>query len=391
MTHLIKTLLLAFTISISLNAQIAEIPFELNNDLVLIKLKINDLSEYKTFVFDTGATADVIDSTSAQTLGLKANYKHEASGASGKKSYDIILNQKLSLNDNANVENTLLVIADLTKLKQALGKDFDGIIGYSLINKYITKVDYDNKKIVLFDKIQDVDTTGYEAIPFKFEHGMPIPQFDISITLNNGETYTDKILLDSGASRTLIVNMPYNKKHNLTQKSGKSIVSKSEDLHGETFPESIAIKSITVGGYTLNDMAIIVSNDEDGVNSYDNYMGLLGAEVINRFDVILDYSNFMLYIKPNSSFNKTFEFPVSGIDLKKVDNDIVITWVVETSEAYKEGIRTGDKVISINDDATGNIAAYRALLKKENDTARLTIIDSEGETKKIKLKLERLL
>ena len=168
MKPVITTLLLSFIISIHLNAQVAEIPFELKNDLILLKVNINDDTEYRTFVFDTGATSDLLDSTTANKLGLKANYKQNASGAGGTKSYDIILYQKLTLQSKIKIDSTHLILTDLTKLKDKLGRNFDGIIGYSLLKMYITKIDYENKKILLYDKIKNVNTIGYEAIPFEF-------------------------------------------------------------------------------------------------------------------------------------------------------------------------------------------------------------------------------
>lgn len=385
------TLLLALIISIHLNAQIAEIPFELKNGMILLDVNINDNTEVSTFIFDTGATSDLVDSTIANKLGLKSNYKQPVAGAGGTKFYDIVLSQKLTLQNKIEIDGTHLVLTDLTKLKDRLERNFDGIIGYSLLKKYITKIDYENQKILLYNKIENIDTKGYKSINFKFENGIPIPQFDISITLRNGETYTDKILFDSGASLTLLINTPYNEKHKLSEKTGKSLISKSENLHGESISERIAIQSINIGGYELNDMVIAIAHDKNGVSSYENYLGILGAKIISRFNIVLDYSTSKLYLKPNNIYNKPFEFPLSGIKLKKVEDNIIIYRIEKTSTAYKKGIRKGDKLISVNKDSSRNITAYKELLKREGDKIYLTIINSKGETKKIKIQLKRLL
>ena len=385
------TLLLVLIISVQLNAQIAEIPFELKNGLILLDVTINDNTEASTFVFDTGATSDLLDSTTASKLGLKANYKQDVSGAGGAKSYDIILDQKLTLQNKIEIDSTHLVLTDLTKLKDALERKFDGIIGYSLLKKYITKIDYENKKILLYNKIENVNITGYKAVNFKFENGIPIPQFDISVTLRNGESYTGKILFDSGAGLTLLINTPYNEENKLSEKAGKSLISKSENLHGESISENIAIKSMNLGGYELNEMVVSIAHDKNGVSSYENYLGILGARVISKFNIVLDYSSSTLYIKPNNTFSKSFAFPISGIKLKKINGNIIIDRVEETSSAYKKGIRKGDELISINGDSSGDIIAFRELLKKEGNNISLTIINSKGETKKIKIKLKRLL
>ena len=386
------TLLLVLIISAHLNAQIAEIPFELIDDgLILLDVTINDNTEASTFLFDTGATSDLLDSTTANKLGLKANYKQDVSGTGGSKSYDIILNQKLTLQNKIEIDSTHLVLTDLTKLKDALERKFDGIIGYSLLKKYITKIDYENKRILLYNKIENVNITGYKVVNFKFENGITIPQFDISVTLRNEESYTGKILFDSGAGLTLLINTPYNKENKLSEKAGKSLISKSENLHGESISEDIAIKSMNIGGYQLNEMVVSIANDKNGVSSYENYLGLLGAKVISKFNIVLDYSSSTLYLKPNNTFSKSFEFPLSGIGLKKVDETIVIDRIEKTSSAYKKGIRKEDKLISVNKDSSGDIIAFRELLKKEGNNISLTIINSEGETKKIKIKLKRLL
>ena len=65
-------------------------------------------------------------------------------------------------------------------------------------------------------------------------------------------------------------------------------------------------------------MMISISHDKNGVSSYENYLGILGGEVISRFNIILDYSTSTLYLKPNNTFNNSFEFPMSGLELIKV-------------------------------------------------------------------------
>ena len=72
MKTIITTLLLTFIISISSNAQIEEIPFDLKNGIILLKVNINDNTEARSFVFDTGATSNLLDSTTASKLGLKS-------------------------------------------------------------------------------------------------------------------------------------------------------------------------------------------------------------------------------------------------------------------------------------------------------------------------------
>ncbi len=51
--------------------------------------------------------------------------------------------------------------------------------------------------------------------------------------------------------------------------------------------------------FKLGEMPVQLSESKQGVTSYEGYLGLLGNEVISRFNVILDYKNTTLYLKPN--------------------------------------------------------------------------------------------
>lgn len=389
MNTIIKILLL-FICVCKLDAQIAKIPFELEDDLMYVKVKINDNLNENIFVFDTGATSDLLDTKVAKDLGLEANFRQSATGAGGTRDYDIVLSQKLTLNNKITVENTHLVLSDLTRLRSS-GRNFVGIIGYSLLKDYITKIDYDNNEILLYDKIEHVNTTGYKAIPFKFGNSLPIPQFNVSITLRNGDSFTDRVFFDSGAALTLLINTPFSKTNKLNEKVKKSLISKTENLHGESISEKIAIKSMNIGGFELSEMTVNVAHDKSGVSSYKNSLGILGGEVISKFNVILDYSTSIIYLKPNTNFSKPFEFPVSGILLRKIKGVITIHQVEKTSPAYKQGIRKGDQLIAVNNDNSENIQVYKNYLRKEHSTVSLTILNAEGQTKKVTLKLERLL
>lgn len=391
MKNFLKILILCVSLH-NLNAQIARIPFELVDDLMYVKVKINDNTEENVFVFDTGATADLLDSSIAKELGLKPNYKQNTTGAGGTKSYDVILSQKLSLNNSISVDNTHLVLSDLSRIIRRSGKKFDGIIGYSLLKDHVTKIDYDSEEILVYNKIQDLTTDGYESISFEFGNGIPIPQFDINITLRNSETFKGKVFFDSGAGLTMLMNSPFAESNEISNKVKKRLISKSENLHGESTSEKIAIKSMNIGGYQLSEMPINIAHDKNGVSSYKDYLGILGGAVISKFNVILDYNTSTLYLKPNKNFTKPFDFPMSGISLIKTeDGKIIIDRVEKTSTAFKNGIRKGDQLLSVNNDSSGNIQNYRTYLKQEDSSVNLVYSNSKGKQKTTIIKLERLL
>ena len=391
MRALITTILFSGLNLCALLAQVASIPFELKKDIILLQVKVNDDPNARTFVFDTGATSDLLDETVSADMGLEPNYKQEVPGAGGVKTFDIVLSQKLTVGQNIAIEGTHLVLTDLSRLRKALERNFDGIVGYSLLRRYVTRIDFERQQLLLYNDIGQLDTVGYTAIPFELGNGIPIPQFDITITLRNGQRHTGRILFDSGAALSLIVNTPYNLKHKMGESVQDRLILESNNLGSKSLSEQIAIRSMSVAGLELGEMVIALASDSEGVSSYEGYLGILGAQVISRFDVILDYTHSTLYLRPNARYAEPFEFPLSGISLAKDPNGVVVKQVQQNSPAYASGVRKGDRVLAINEDRSGDIEQYRELLKQEGKTCTLLLKGSDGQSKEVTIKLERLL
>lgn len=392
MKYKFLTVFFACFIQISLYAQLATIPFEIqDNGHIYLKVKVNDSNKALNFVFDTGAVVDLLDEKIAKELGITANRQQSIQGTSGSQSYQIATNQSLVLPENIKIHSPSLVFSDFTRFHELTDEGFHGIIGYSLLRKYITQISYQKNQLILYRDIDDIDISKYKAIPFRFSSGISIPQFDISIQLKNGESFTGRILFDSGAGTELIVNTPFKNKNGLNKKAEKSISFSREGLGKSSMSDEIAISSLTIGGFTFENLTVELSNTKNGVNSYGEYLGILGAQVIKRFDVVLDYNSKTLYLKPNRFYQDPFDFPTSGIQLKKKEGIVFINDIVKGSPAYKAGLRQGDRVLKINNSTSNKIKLYKRLLKKEGENVTVKVKNSSGAIKSFTFKLQRLL
>ncbi|CAM1368494.1 aspartyl protease family protein [Tenacibaculum xiamenense] len=383
--------LVYFIYTVNIFSQVAEIPMDIEpGGHTFVKVKVNDLKRELDFVFDTGATADLIDKKIADEIGIKGNYQQKVDGASGVETYDIALNQTLLLNNKIKFDHNNLVLKDLSNLNNVFGKHLDGIIGYSVLSKFITKIDYENNKLVLYKKLKDVDLDGFSKIPFSFNNGIPIPQFNISYTLTNGEKFTGPILFDSGAGLTLLVNTPFVNKNNIRNKAGKSIRNESEGLGSSSISEIIKIKSLTIGNHTFKNLTVSLSNSDGGVTAMPEFMGIMGAKIIKRFTIVLDYEKKELYLKPNKHYAEDFKFPLTGIKLKKGGGKIKVAGIDKTTPAYKKGLRVGDQILKINGNKR-SLSEYNKLLTKKGSKVLIECLNTKGEKKVISLMLENLL
>lgn len=369
------------------------IPFQtIENKYVLFKLPLENSKDSITYFFDTGATVSLLDKDFAKKLNLKSNHKQEVAGASGKVTYEMLVGEKITVSKNEKIENVNFIFDDLTRLKKSLGRDFDGIIGNDILKNYITKIDFDKKQIILYKKNHKLNLNGYSEIVFQFKNNIPIPQFPITIELSDGTKYVGDIFFDSGASGvTLLMNTPFGIKNEVISKLPKSIKRSSNNLSGNSVSTTAEINNLTIADFTFNKLTFDISSDKSGVSSYKDYMGILGSEIINRFNIVLDYDAKKLYIKPNNFYNDKFDFPVSPIKIIETDKKITISGVVEGSDAERLGLKNGFQILSINNFKNKDVNFYRNLLKKEGKKIKIKYIDEKNDIKTVKLKLKRLL
>ncbi|WP_025125127.1 aspartyl protease family protein [Myroides odoratimimus] len=377
-------------------AQKIKLPFELSKDhsTIFLRLPMENQKDSLLFFFDTGAGALLLDTQKAKELGLKADYKKDITGAGGKKTYESIRNYKVYLDKNNYVDSTSVVLEDMSRLYAMTEKKFDGIIGATILKNYITKLDFNTQMMSLYNFGTKVDYSGYEKIPFKFYNGALI-QFPITMTLNNNEQFSGDILFDSGASTTLIINTPYKEKHDLLSKTDKKISYSSDNLSNSTSYEKGLIKSLRLGSYEIqsSELSVSFSSDTEGVSAVKGLMGILGSEIIHRFDLIFDYKDQSVYIKPNDLFAKEFRPFVKPLSLMYNDkrDQILISSVIHNTEAAVKGLKKGQRIISVNGISTNDIDKYEAMLREENKKVIIEYMNLAGEIKVVEIDLVRLL
>jgi len=370
-------------------AQVSIIPFKtIDNSHITIKIKVNEIDEELDFVFDTGASTGVIDSSTANRLGLKADRKTRVPGAGGIQTYDLIMNKMIQIGNKIQLNLPYLVSADMTRFHEISDEHYQGIIGYNLLSQFVTKMDYQNERIELYNSVKEIDLDGYEKTPFTFHSGS-IPVIEVSFTLN-GKTYSGKVLFDSGAAQSLSINTPFVNENKLRSKANKKVVRKSENLGTTSTSERISIQSFQLGSFQLKDLTISLSGDKKGVSSYKEYLGILGAKIIQRFHIVLDYKKQNLYLKPNNKFKEAFEFPMSTLRLRKKNGKILIDDLDKNGDEYAAGVRKGDIVLSMNDQSSKFIEFYKNMLKKEGEM-RLKVKTKNGQIKTCTFRLRNLL
>jgi len=394
-------LLLAQTQNLGFNLQDGkkkvQIPIEVHNNLIVVRVVLNDVIPLK-FIIDTGVRTAILTQKSFSDI-LKLNYsrKYTIAGPGGEKLIDAYVanNVSLTLSGVAGKGHALLVLEeDYLELRNQLGTDVHGILGYELFSRFIIKIDYQHKIMTLMLPEKFKTKRGYEVIPIRIQDTKPYLLAPIGI--NSAHSLNAKLMVDTGASHGLLLEPDTDPRINLPEKHVDNIIGRG--IGGVITGKTARIESLELGNYVIPK---VLANFPDSNSYFSDTIkyaridrnGTLGGEILSRFTVIFNFPQEKLYLKKNSEFKKNFYFNLSGLQLKAKGSSLnvfEIADVRENSPGANAGALKGDLLISINGISARELrlSEINGLLNTKPGKRIRLELQNNGEKKIIDFRLE---
>ena len=264
------------------------VPFELEGDRPIIKLRINDRTEPLRFVLDTGSGISVISDETAKRLKIKAITKGGyAKGIGGDGKFQIVygLLRKVAIGD-VSLKNVPVFLRKFQDGNEAV----DGYIGLALISKFLTTIDYGNKTFSLTKKTADTRE-------FQKSDALSLPLRLTSSGFLSGEVQLEGVdailnfIVDTGASLSVISNR-------VAKTDGISPFVNDEKMRvigsaGITDDvSSFLLPRITFGNHTRTSI-MAVALDLDIINEASGFeqAGILGGNFLKNYRLTFDFKN----------------------------------------------------------------------------------------------------
>ncbi len=332
-----------------------KIPIEIQNNLVIVPVILNNQLPLK-FILDTGVRTTILtEKTYSDILQLEYTKKYLIAGPGGEKLIEAYITNNVSL-DLPGVHgegHTMLVLeTDYLELRNFLGADVHGVLGYEVFSRFIVQIDYANKVLTLMHRDQFKPGRKFQVLPMKVEDTKPY--IFTEVALNDTTKVKVKLLVDSGASHGIMLEPDSDKKIVLPTINIKSIIGRGI---GGVITGSIGrIHTLQMGKYSITNPLV---NFPDA-NSYTDTLkvsstvfrnGSIGGEVLTRFNVVFDFPNEKFYFKKNHDFNKSFYFNLSGLTIKAKGSSLKkyeVSDVRKGSAAEKADVHVGDQLVIIN-------------------------------------------
>jgi hypothetical protein len=279
------------------------IPFKLVNNKVLVPVNIGNSRTFD-LILDSGFGFDGIilfKKDLVDSVNLASRILVNIPGAGDGPPSQAIMSDSMTFNSGTcefNNQRIIILQNDLFK-----GSTSDGVIGYSYFGHYKVEVDYDNKIITLHDSADIIDESGWESIPLTFDENNK-PHLNIYISIENEEPVMLDVYIDYAASLSIELTVREGMKFKLPEKYEADF--EGYGLSGDIKGKTARISKFKIGKYEFSN--VTATFFEGNSRSKDKIAdGVISNDALRRFNLIFDYQNKKLLIKPNNSFNEPFE------------------------------------------------------------------------------------
>lgn len=330
------------------------IPFKWHSNLIILPVRINS-SDTLNFILDTGISMNLLtDPEVAKTLNLKYIRKVNVMGVGQGSALqaNVSINNLLHLPGvKATGQNVVVLSEDLLQLSSYVGMPIHGIFGFELFRHFVVRIDFRSRNIRLYAPDKYTYRGRGEKIPIVIEDTKPY-MYASAIYADNREVPI-KVILDTGAGHALSLDLGTSEQIQLPDKIIRAQLGRG--LNGIINGSLGRLEKVKIGNYELQQ--VITSFPDTNSLALDvarhlNRQGNIGCELLKRFDVVFNYPNNYVILKPNrKSFKEAFERDMSGLDIRAEGQHyerFVVDYIHPDSPAQKAGLQKNDEIISIN-------------------------------------------
>jgi hypothetical protein len=349
---------------------ITRFPFkQLSGGVILLQARFNDIPTPLNFILDTGSGGISLDSATCAEFKIPHSPSGRTiNGIAGVKEVDFAKNNTLVL-PGLKVEGLDFYINNYDILTSVYGEKIDGIIGYSFFSRYIVKVNFDSIRIDIFEPGSiRYPSGGYLLHPLFTT--LPIQP----LAIKDARTINANYYLDTGAGLSFLLSKDFAEDSAVLMKKRKLFPIQAQGLGGNKRMMITIIKEVKVGPYRFRRVPTYILDDEYNATSYPFLGGLLGNDILKRFNIIFNYKKREIHLLPNGRFRERFEYTYTGMSIFFVDGKIVVDDVIPGSPADKARFKKDDIIVSVNNNFSNDINQYKDILQSADSKVKVVIL-----------------
>ncbi len=350
---------------------------------ILVPVSVDSIKG--NFLLDTGAQNVHFDSIFYYSNPFAFNYLKEVKIWGIGNSFQIatLIRDTIffQLNDESYKTRNIVVHS----LKPIGGDFIDGLVGLKFFTNKVLEINYPRQFINIFSTIDSVDISEYSSMPIERQDGQIF--VNLKFKLNEKVSFHGKYMVDIGSSlSTITSSAAYNFKFSEAIENKVGYYTKYGGVGGYSAGFDFIADSLSISNFFLKNVNMSYSTDTAGLMASEDFYGIIGNNILERFDVIFDFNNDSLYLKPNKKFKEPYQFDKLGftyVNRHKTKGGWVVTGLSNNSQAEIKGLLIDDIIVSVNDTPVEKIPyPYFNDFFKKVDEVKL-VVNRAGKTLEI--------
>lgn len=349
--------------------QLARFRFEqLNGGIIMVRAALNQLPDSLNFILDTGSGGISLDTATVLEFNIPIEPSDKTvKGIGGIKPLHFYKGGTLHF-PGLDVTDLDFHVNDYGILSEVYGIKIDGIIGYSFLRRYVVQVNFDDQHITVY-------SPGSFTYP---PRGTFLNPYFTSIpitkhTVSEQTTAQGNFFFDTGAGMCLMLAEQFVKDSAFFGRRKKVVSTQVEGLVGKITMQLSVIRQVKIGKTRFRKVPVHIYNDSINLFSYPSLVGLIGGDLLRRFNLVIHYPERTIHLTPNSHFADPFDYSYTGMSLYFINGKVEVAEVQPNSPAAKAGFESGDIIFGIENNFSNNIQQYKQLLQQPGQKLRIII------------------
>ncbi len=311
--------------------------------LFFIPVKINGANKTYRFIFDTGASFNVISSEIAVEFGLKTKAESGISDATQRRRKLQFVKIKDIEIGGLHFSNTAAAILDLVETPELKCYAADGVIGMNLIRLApIWQIDFPEQKMVITDD-RNLGTNSKNTYKIPFNPNIQrIPVIKVAIAGHREMTFR----VDSGSTGGLTGSI---KQWETLRKSNPDVsyIKRYGEVSGGALGTNVGT------AYTIKTKDMKIGEWKPNVATVDfvkNIAARVGTALFRNSVFTLNWVDKHIQVTAPPDYGPQIGIYSFGFGFRyhKEGQYLYVNYLYENSSASEAGIKIGDKIVAIN-------------------------------------------
>ena len=279
--------------------------FQLTDNLIYLQASLNG-SQPLWMILDTGSSVTVFDESVSKTLGLQflgeGNVNGPGQGSVQKLAFTAHSTLRLA---GAELGDQTVATLPLEWFSRQSGRTTDGFLGSNIFRNYVVEIDYANQVLRLHDPATYSYSGSGQRLPIQFIWN-DIPSVRAEVVAQDGTAITGIFLVDSGATTAIWLTKAFSDAHPEFLSAQETIEVPNVVAVGGEFSARLGrVPAVKLGGFLVSNPLTQFSQNTSGIFATPGLAGTIGAQMLQRFTVILDYPHMEMILEPNEHFDET--------------------------------------------------------------------------------------